>query len=341
MVDRKEQYGGLDRFRLIAAFLVVAVHTSPFAVMGDNADFFFSRVLARIAVPFFFMVSGQFAGERILCGPSGSRSRALRTWFVKMAKWYGMAILLYLPLGIYAGYYRGITVTKWLRMLLFDGTFYHLWYIPACMLGMTLLYGLGRRLSLRGITAVSIVLYLIGLLGDSYYGLTAGTKWLGMIYDGMFSIFGYTRNGIFMAPVFLVMGVWCGRNREKISGGMAGMGLAMSFLLMTGEAFWLRKRGFMRHDSMYVMLIPVMLFLYQLLIGKRCPPHAGWRKVSEYVYLFHPWMIVLVRGLAKQMGLTAVLVENSMFFYLAVCGSSLLLAEAILLAKTVWKREDR
>ena len=122
---------------------------------------------------------------------------------------------------------------------------------------------------------------------------------------------------------------------------MAGRGLAMSFLLMTGEAFWLRERGFMRHDSMYVMLIPVMLFLYQLLIGKRCPPHAGWRKVSEYVYLFHPGVIVLVRGVAGQMGVTAILVENRMVFYLAVCGGSVLLAEAILLAKTVWKREDR
>ena len=78
----------------------------------------------------------------------------------------------------------------------------------------------------------------------------------------------------------------------------------------------------MRHDSMYVMLIPVMLFLYQLLIGKRCPPHAGWRKVSEYVYLFHPGVIVLVRGVAKQMGVTAILVENRMVFYLAVCGGS-------------------
>lgn len=341
MVDRKEQYGGLDRFRLIAAFLVVAVHTSPFAVMGDNADFFFSRVLARIAVPFFFMVSGQFAGERILCGPSGSRSRALRTWFVKMAKWYGMAILLYLPLGIYAGYYGGITAAKLLKMLLFDGTFYHLWYIPACMIGMILLYGMGRFLSLRGIMAVSAFLYLVGLLGDSYYGLAAKSAWLGSIYHVMFLLFDYTRNGIFMAPIFLAMGVWCKRNREKISGEMAGMGLAMSFLLMTGEAFWLRERGFMRHDSMYVMLIPVMLFLYQLLIGKRCPPHAGWRKVSEYVYLFHPGVIVLVRGVAKQMGVTAILVENRMVFYLAVCGSSVLLAEAILLAKMVWKRADR
>ncbi len=56
----KQNYGGLDRFRIIAALLVVAIHTSPLAAINEGADFFLTRVLARIAVPFFFMVTGQF-----------------------------------------------------------------------------------------------------------------------------------------------------------------------------------------------------------------------------------------------------------------------------------------
>ena len=56
----RHNYGGLDRFRIAAALLVVAIHTSPLASLSEGADFFLTRVLARVAVPFFFMVTGQF-----------------------------------------------------------------------------------------------------------------------------------------------------------------------------------------------------------------------------------------------------------------------------------------
>ena len=56
----KQNTGGLDIFRLAAAFLVVAIHTSPLISFSAEGDFFLTRVLARTAVPFFFMVTGQF-----------------------------------------------------------------------------------------------------------------------------------------------------------------------------------------------------------------------------------------------------------------------------------------
>ncbi len=53
--------GGLDIFRLIAAFLVVAIHTSPLSSLNETADFILTRIIARIAVPFFLMVTGYFS----------------------------------------------------------------------------------------------------------------------------------------------------------------------------------------------------------------------------------------------------------------------------------------
>ena len=110
----QKYYGWLDRFRLIAAFLVIAIHTSPLASFNGTADFFFTRVLARVAVPFFFMVTGHFTLNR------SSWKRSL----TKMCLLYGLSVLLYLPLGIYAGHYRELSFTEVLKMLLFDGTFY-------------------------------------------------------------------------------------------------------------------------------------------------------------------------------------------------------------------------
>ena len=50
----------LDRFRIVAAVLVAAIHTSPLATYTADGDFFLTRVLARLAVPFFFLVTGYF-----------------------------------------------------------------------------------------------------------------------------------------------------------------------------------------------------------------------------------------------------------------------------------------
>ena len=165
----KPNYGSLDRFRMLAALLVVAIHTSPLTSVSEGADFFLTRILARIAVPFFFMVTGQFVASGLL-KPPGKVAR-YHKFLKKTALLYAFSILLYLPIGVYAGHYEDMTFSAGLRMLLFDGTFYHLWYFPACILGMLLVRLMSRFLSLQGMTAVSAVLYVIGLFGDSYFGL--------------------------------------------------------------------------------------------------------------------------------------------------------------------------
>ena len=43
----------IDRFRLLAAVLVVAIHTGPVATYSAVGDFYLTRVLGRVAVPFF------------------------------------------------------------------------------------------------------------------------------------------------------------------------------------------------------------------------------------------------------------------------------------------------
>ena len=57
---KKKNLGSLDYFKMVAAFLVVAIHTSPLASFHGEADFVLTRIIARTAVPFFLMVTGYF-----------------------------------------------------------------------------------------------------------------------------------------------------------------------------------------------------------------------------------------------------------------------------------------
>lgn len=355
-MNTQKNYGRLDRFRLIAAFLVIAIHTSPLTSVSANADFFFTRVLARVAVPFFFMVTGHFTLSALftsdnaghVCPPhlqSASAGRAVKRCLLKLCLLYGGAILLYLPLGIYAGHYREASIAEVLRMLIFDGTFYHLWYFPACILGVLIVSLLSRFCSIRIALVISSLLYMTGLLGDSYFGLAAKVPFLNGAYEAMFHLFSYTRNGLFLAPLFLLLGIWAGRlsystesRQEKRAGESGsvslrhqsvkgllsqplscGICLAVSFGAMTAEAFLLHLFLLQRHDSMYIFLVPVMFFLYRLLLTMPgIASQKSLRTAAMWIYILHPAFIVVVRGAAKPLHLTAVLVDNSLIHYLTV-----------------------
>ena len=235
---------------------------------------------------------------------------------------YALAILLYLPLGWYAGHYQGLTLGDLLRLLVFDGTFYHLWYFPACALGLLLVLCLDR-LGKKGLFAGAGVLYLLGLLGDSYFGLTGFCPPLRQGYEGMFQLFSYTRNGLFFAPLFLLLGACLGHREPPAQARPWAAGFLCAFGGMTGEAFLLQHLDFPRHDSMYLLLPVCMACLYQLLLTSRRPPAPAWRSLSTGIYLIHPAVIAVVHGMAKVLDCTEVFVENSLVHYTVVCLLSL------------------
>ena len=368
-----ENRGGLDRYRLLAAFLVIAIHTSPLLSLNENADFFLTRIFARMAVPLFLMITGYYVVAKFWeeeREPSESL-HILVGFLKKIALLYGISIVLYLPVGLYAGRYRDITLAGIFRMLIFDGTFYHLWYFPACMLGMVILW-ICSRCSRKGkteskrtvgktnqvlhapekkeaagfqrIMLLTVILYAFGLLGDSYYGLTEQIPALKNLYDGMFQVFSYTRNGIFLAPLFLMLGVWIARVEARITAQdmgkhlyetqlhpvyiwnrrRAGTGLLISLALMTVEGFILHKVQWQRHDSMYVMLPFVMLFLYIWICAKPQQPSPQLRKLSTWIYILHPAVIVVVHALPGGMGKLAV--GNSLVNYMLVAVGTMILS---------------
>lgn len=316
-MNTKSKNGGLDAFRLIAAVLVITIHTSPLASFHADADFFLTRILARVAVPFFFMVTGQFVISEFFIDRENA-GRRLLSYLKKTGVLYAAVAVLYVPLGIYAGHYKGIGAGDVLRMIFFDGTFYHLWYFPACMLGAVLVFGLSRVLRLPGVTAVCTLLYAAGLFGDSYYGLVAQVPAFKDFYNVIFSFSGYTRNGLFFAPLFLVLGVWMRLWKKELSPAFTGIAALLSFIGMSAEGFALHVQNFQRHDSMYLCLIPVMIFGYRLLLSWHVRVSKKVRKISAWVYILHPLFIVVVRGFAGALHMEKLLVEHSLVHFLAV-----------------------
>lgn len=159
----------------------------------------------------------------------------------------------------------------------------------------------------------------------------------------MFSIFSYARNGIFYAPVFLVMGAYIKQSERNVNAIRRkrvdnAAGFLISLFFMIAEGMLLHKFNMQRHDSMYIALIPCMFFLFQLILGmnNRLPNTFGYHSyriryhmISMRIYIIHPLMIIAVRGIAKITHLEKILVQNSLIHYIAVCITSCLAALVI------------
>ncbi len=316
---KEPSYAGIDRFRMIAAFLVLAIHVSPLTSANATADFILARVVARVAVPFFFMVSGFFLFPKM----GDAEAKKLLGYLGRMAALYAVAVLLYLPLNLYHGIpEKWTSLAGLLKDIFIDGTYLHLWYLPAAMTGAVVSWALLKFCKDKGALFIGVLLYAVGLLGDSYYGFAEKLPAVKAFYEAIFPVLGYTRNGLFLAPVFFIMGAWVSRRPRRIDTHTCMIGLGVSLILMLAEGLLLREERFQRHDSMYVMLLPCMYFLFQCLLMWEGQSKKSLRTISAAVYIIHPGVIMLVYKLAAWMN-SPWLIGNSVVRFLVVSLTSL------------------
>ncbi len=335
-MSREKAYTGIDQFRLIAAFLIVAIHTSPLSSFGETEDFIMTRIIARVGVPFFLMTSGFFLISRYTCNED-----KLKTFVRKTALVYAVCIAVYLPINIYNGYFSmDHLLPNIIKDIFFDGTMYHLWYLPASVIGGVLAWFLVKKYGFRRAFFATFVLYVIGLFGDSYYGIAEQVPALERFYGYLFELSDYTRNGIFFAPVFFVLGGIIADKKSRFSFGQCLAGSGICFGGMFAEAMILHSRDLQRHDSMYFMLVPCMYFLFSALTCLRGKRVLFLRTSAMLIYIIHPMMIAAVRPAARMAGIQSVVVENSLVHYIVVSVLSAVFAVAV-----TWllnrKRKDR
>ncbi len=344
MTNKREGYAGIDIFRIAAAIMIIAIHTSPLVSFSHEADFVLTRIIARVAVPFFFMCTGYFLIPGCIESRE-NRKRVFVKFLFKTGFLYGAAILIYLPVNIYSGYFKEkpiiVNITK---DIVFDGTFYHLWYIPASIIGFVIVYTLTTRLSLKKVFTLSFILYLIGLFGDSYYGISEKFDAANSFYGTLFSYFDYTRNGLFFAPVFIVLGAIIAKSKREYSLRKNLVGFALALSALIAEALILHHYSLQRHDSMYIMLIPAMFFLFRILLIIKGESQKILRDISMLVYILHPLCIIFVRGFAKVLKLEVYLIGNSLIHFIAVTVATIVISVVLIYIKKqldTYKRQSQ
>lgn len=308
---------GIEQFRVILAMMVVAIHCLPLHRLWPDGDILITLTLFRIAVPFFFMISGYYVFSDLATQNSYPARQRIWLFIKKQLQVYLIATLLFLPLAWYSGILGlNMPLDTFIQTLLVNGILYHLWYFPAIITGGLLVMGLLTRLSFKQVFFIAVGLYVVGLGGDSWSGLAAQTP-ITPLYSLIFQLLDGTRNGIFFAPLFLILGVLARRFAKKPASPHRYSYLMISLICLLLESYLLHHFTTPKHDSMYVFLPFVLLFLFPIIQQWQAPviwKQAG--RLSLWLYLLHPYTIAVTHFLSQKLPL----LQNNLINFFVVLG---------------------
>lgn len=286
-LPEKRQYPGIDLIKFLCAFLIFTIHIPPFQgaadPVTDTLNFGIRNTLCRVAVPFYFICSGFFL----------FRKMPLDQINTEVIKKYCFRIMQLL--GIW-------------YLLSFVGSVVHLWYLRATLTAVVILsLCLHWRFRLRNLYIFAAVMYIFGLLGDSYYGLTAPLREISVI-NALFKLysrlFRVTHNGLFMGFIYVLMGATFAHKPIKLKPVAAAIGFVLSLGCLVGEVYLLHRFDTFRDYNMYIFALPAAFFLFAFACNvslKDRPVYRRLRTAGMFLYFTHIMVEYFIR-----MGLLAI-----------------------------------
>ena len=265
-----KNYNAIDIMKFICSILVIIIHTSPLASYNENLNFAFVQVIARIAVPFFFTAAGFFFFRKVSLPLSSSKnnSHILFKYIIRLLKIYLVWTAIYYIYRIFIVKTESINkenITTYIKDFIFSGSNFHLWYLPAIISAVLITYFLLKFLSIKKVLIIAIAFYIIGLLGESYYGFISKTKMLSDMFESFFSFFATMRDGLFFGFMFVAIGAYIGKYEMKIKKPV--ILLIISFCLLFIEAFLLKSFQIARDYNMMISIVPITVLLFNILIN--------------------------------------------------------------------------
>ncbi len=186
------EYSMIDVMKLFFAVSIIHFHVPK----NNTFGYLWGQYLGRLGVPFFMAVTGFFLYGRVE-KQNGYKPFALVGYQKRILKLILIWTLIYSPILLYRVYTRGLAWS--IQQYLFKTPAY-LWYLTALLIGCFIYCGFAYNIKLY--FAVAIALYMIGASGNTYVDIFG----LRDVWTPYWNVFLTTRNGVFLAPVFLGLG---------------------------------------------------------------------------------------------------------------------------------------
>lgn len=330
-MKEKKTYDAIDIAKLISALLVVSIHTFPFIDINENANFILVSIIARLAVPFFFITSGYFFFRKLDFHKKWNDKENIQKWkhYVwRLFKLYIIWSVIYLPYNFVLLHNKGFVWTdiiRYIRDFLFTGSFYHLWFLPALLFAVSMVYLLVFQIGMKKTLFISLILYIIGMLGNIYQPFINTIPGISSVFHMYIQIFGTTRNGLFFGMIFIALGCYVARYKVPMEANQLSLYTGIGIILLVIECVTLKINGLIQDlSSMYLMLVPCVLFIFIRLLRvemKHRPMYGTFRVLSLLIYVSHMLFAQLFIWMIPDM--------NSFLFYVLTIGCSFLFSYLI------------
>lgn len=162
----KERDINIDILKALAAFLVVVIHTEMFNGMGKFYEIFYYalEIISRTAVPTFFFLSGYYFYK----GYKKKGDSLVKKYCLKLALIHIIAGCIYKIYIIFNEYLKNgrvdlsvLTTKQIMKEFLYNGFYYHLWYLPALIWGIIILWILIKIKKVKLIYSFIVLVYLL------------------------------------------------------------------------------------------------------------------------------------------------------------------------------------
>lgn len=267
---RKKKYGAIDIAKYVSALLVVCIHTFPFYEVSVELNTYWIQTVCRLAVPFFFVSSAFFFFRKWDRQDDQANHEALAHYEKRLLKIYGIWTLIYLPYTIWDYAHANFHIyhiVSYIRDVLLNGSYYHLWFLPALMLSTWIVARLYQKKGMKRVLIVSALLYGVGYLINVYQPVWEAIPYVSFLFSFFTKILVTARNGIFFGPMFVAMGLLLAKTK-RMKHSMAMLGWLVSFVALALEVTIYLRLGILRDlTSMYLMLVPAAFFMVNALLS--------------------------------------------------------------------------
>lgn len=277
-----ERKNGIDLFRLIGAFFIMCIHTTYGSLNQEFVDNL--RLISRWAVPFFFISTGFFLGNKI--EKKTLDFKRIQKNVITLISILIVSSIIYLPIAFIKG-----DIPVQISNIL-TGSYFHLWFIGSLLTGYIFIWYLYSIKRNKILPLISIFIIILAIFSDSY------DQFFNKHID-----FGTIR--FLLSIPFMYIGIIISKKENNLGNykfltGLVFIGLIAQYI---ETELFLKLFNYEKINHQFLIgtiVIAISLFIVSSTLNLRDNIFSKWGKeYSLFIYLYHPiiynviWIILM------------------------------------------------
>lgn len=217
-------------------------------------------------------------------------------WFIAL-----LPVTLYIRKWFSGSLLQGLLA--FLQSFLFNSTFRGSWYIMALIIGVGIVFLMGKRLNNPILLLASLSIYLVSCLLSNYYGLIAENKTVIALYDGYLAIFKSLHNSFPAGLLWITMGKYLAEKDSFLDKRKLLTVIFLSAMLLLLEHAIITQYHLAESNHCYltfpVFCTAIFCYARELQISVPNGQYAG--KLSTILYASHTSVVSVVGFLIRRL----------------------------------------